>query len=208
MTGPSILAEIFEWIRARVRWLLLRGLLILSQRKKLDGIEVVDAAEEDGERTLERLRGALNVIEKGDPRRYQRLKRDLRRIVLVRAGDPEFASEIGACILRSGYVRESEPAALASTLVHEATHARLCRLGIGYGPALRARVEGICVREQIAFAERIGSVEILDHLRQKLDRPWWTRAQLQERRIVAWRNLGVPEWAVRWYERRTRGAPR
>ena len=106
-----------------------------------------------------------------------------------------------ACVLRSRYVRESDPAAVAVTLVHEATHARLWRRGIRDDPCGRRRMEEICVKEQIAFAERLDNPDILNHLRGKLQRPWWTPAQLHERRITAWRHLGVPDWTLRCYER-------
>jgi hypothetical protein len=48
---------------------------------------------------------------------------------------------------------ETTPANIAATLVHEATHARLDR--IGYAPEKRARVEGLCFRRERAFARRL-----------------------------------------------------
>src|SRR2546427_9194317 len=46
---------------------------------------------------------------------------------------------------------QTSAARLASTLVHEATHARLDRLGFRYAAERRARIEGICFRREIAF---------------------------------------------------------
>lgn len=196
-----MVAELVGGIRSSIRWALLKGLFFLSPRVSLDGLEIVDVAEEDSARMLECLREALRVLERNDPRRYRRLKRDVRRIVVMKVGQPEYAAEVGACLLRSRYVREGGAAEVATTLVHEATHARLSSFGIGYGRTLRARVEAICVKEQIAFAERLGNVDILTHLRGKLQTPWWEPAQLHDRRVAALRELGVPEWALRGYER-------
>lgn len=203
-----MIAQIVDWIRAPIRWALLKGLLILSPRTALNGLEIVDVAEEETEQTIGALSEALQLIDMVDSRRYKRLERDLRRIILMRAGAPEFASEVGACMLRSRYVRENRSAVVATTLVHEATHARLWRSGIRYGPQLRGRVEAVCVGEQIAFAERLGDTEILAYLREKLQRPWWTREQLHERRLAAWRDLGLPEWAIRCFEKATPGRTR
>lgn len=197
----AMLATVVSGIRAPARWILMKVLFLLSPRAAIDGIEVIDVAEDQSKRTLVGVREALQVIQRVDPRRYARLRQDLHRIVVLKAGGPEFAPEVGACLLPSGYVRESNAAAVATTLVHEATHARLWRRGIGYGPDLRGRVERTCVKEQVAFAERLGDVHILSQLREKLQRPWWTPAQLHERRIAAWRQLGVPNWVLRCYER-------
>jgi hypothetical protein len=169
-----------------------------------NGIEVIDVAEEHSDLTLERLAQALRLLQDVDRRRYERFRKNIKRIILVKAGGPEFASELNACVLRSGYLREGSPRAVATTLVHEAAHARLVRAGIGYGLSVRDRVELICVREQIAFAEKLGDEGILDHLRQKLQRPWWTPAQLRERRVEAWERLGVPRWMLRLYQRCSR----
>lgn len=185
-----------ERIQASLRWVVLKTASLLSPRTVIDGIEVIDVAEVDGAGTLDGLRAALSVIADRDPRRFGRLRQDLRRIMLVKAGGPEYASEFDACILRSGYVREGTPAAVATTIVHEAAHARLCRAGIGYGAGIRARVEAACVKEQIAFAERLGDQDILDHLRKKLDEQWWEPSQLRARRVAALRALGVPRCIV------------
>ena len=49
----------------------------------------------------------------------------------------------------------TEPELIASVIVHEATHARLRRHGIGYEEPIRARVEAACIRRQIAFTRRL-----------------------------------------------------
>lgn len=198
-------------IRVALRWVLMQCLFLLSRRVRMDGLEIVDVAGEESERTLQSLCQALQLLKATDARRYQRLKRDLRRIVLFKAGGPEYASEVGACILASRYAREADTGSLASTIVHEATHARLHRRGIGYGLSLRARVEETCVNEQIDFAERLGNPGLLSHLRTKLGRQWWTTDQLHARRLRALYAMAVPRWFIACYERLTgtgrRGPP-
>lgn len=187
-------------IRVPLRWVLLNGLVLISPKNVLDGIKVVDAAGERSDQTIHSLHAALQVISQTDPRRFERLRRDLRRIVLVKAGNPEFASEVGACLITSGYVRQNSPEAVATTIVHEAVHARLHRRGIGYGPTMRSRVEEVCVKEQVAFARRLRNAEIVSLLRQRLDGPLWAPAQRHEDRMAALRKLRIPEWVLRLYD--------
>jgi hypothetical protein len=170
-------------ISVALRWMLLNGLVLISPKNVLDGIKVVDAAGEHSDQTMRSLHEALQVISQTDPRRFERLRRDLRRIVLVKAGNPEFASEAGACLIASGYVRQNSPEAVATTIVHEAVHARLHRRGIGYGPTMRSRVEEVCVREQIAFAERLRNAEIVSLLRQRLNGSLWLQLRGMK---IAW----------------------
>lgn len=47
------------------------------------------------------------------------------------------------------------PAALATVLIHEATHARLSSAGILYTPNLRSEVESICVARELEFVLRL-----------------------------------------------------
>ena len=44
---------------------------------------------------------------------------------------------------------------IASVIVHEATHARMERCGIGYAEDQRARIETVCFRRELAFAVRL-----------------------------------------------------
>ena len=53
----------------------------------------------------------------------------------------------------------SRPELIASVIVHEATHARLMRCGIGYEEELRARVEKVCLRRELAFAAKLPNGE-------------------------------------------------
>jgi hypothetical protein len=46
---------------------------------------------------------------------------------------------------------DAPPEAVASTIVHEAEHARLSRLGYGYTPDLQPRIERICHRAERTF---------------------------------------------------------
>jgi hypothetical protein len=110
-------------------------------------------------RALERLREALSLIKTYDRVRYNRILRDLKRVwsLAVQYSGGGFNARLDACILHPRVVlAENTPTEiLASMIVHEATHARLWRYGIGYPEALRPRIEAICVRRELAFSARL-----------------------------------------------------
>jgi hypothetical protein len=163
------------------------------------------------EEDLARVESALMLIKEHSPVGYARIVRELERIwvALSFAGLGEYKHSLRACILDERYV--ADPATtveqIASTIVHEATHARLERCGIEYDEELRTRIEAICFRRELAFAARLpNSAE----LRQRIERylewypanpDYFSNAKFGERdttgRIEALRHLGVPDWLIR-----------
>jgi hypothetical protein len=59
------------------------------------------------------------------------------------------------CHLSAKFVEDYSAANVAIAIVHEATHARVGQAGIPLYPDLRSRIERRCVREEIAFAQRL-----------------------------------------------------
>lgn len=105
--------------------------------------------------------------------------------------------------LREDYVLDpaTSSADVASTLVHEGTHAWLCRLGFGYEEHRRARIEAICYRSEVAFARRLPNGEtLLPDLDAALalDPALYSAAAQRERDAADLRTLGVPGWLVRF----------
>jgi hypothetical protein len=90
--------------------------------------------------------------------------------------------------------------------VHEATHARLHRRGVGYEEALRARVEAICLRREIAFAAKLpDGKQLRESAKRALElcgsQDYWTNAAFDERfaegSIETAEQLGIPVWLIR-----------
>jgi hypothetical protein len=154
---------------------------------------------------------ALLLVKQHSPLNYARIIRDLERVwvYLLPHGLGEYKPSLKACLLDERYV--ADPATsierIASTIVHEATHARLERYGIGYKEEYRARIEAICFRRELAFAARLpDSAELQQEIGLWLD--WYQAnpdyfhdAQFQERRtggeIEVLRHLGTPDWLIR-----------
>jgi hypothetical protein len=102
---------------------------------------------------------ALSLIRKYAPIRLAQVQRDIASILVI--GDHSIGGsydvETRMCELPFFHVLSEEmtPERLAFTLVHEAQHGRLYRLGFGYQEGNRERIERICTKAARAFARRI-----------------------------------------------------
>ena len=109
-------------------------------RRAVDGIEIVCWNELE----FDRVAAALDLIRKSDPLRYTRLHRDIVRVVVhaLPGNRAQYAANRQAVEIDTRYVRSDTVAIadLASVIVHEATHARLENLGIGYEEQRRPRI--------------------------------------------------------------------
>jgi hypothetical protein len=183
--------------------------LAMSDYRHVDGIWIGNrgSSAED----LTRVEGTLSLIKRHSPLDYARIIRELDRIWvnLSHHGLGEYRHSLKACILDERYV--ADPATtveqIASTIVHEATHARIERYGIKYKEELRTRIEAICFRRELAFAARLPNGA---ELQQRIERylefyqsnpDQFSDAQFQEwdaaGGIEALRYLGTPDWLAR-----------
>lgn len=189
--------------------------LAASTGRELDGLWI-GTMWDDGEPLLRRVEEALALIRQHDARRYACLRRDLSRIwVRLLPGDrANFLAAARACQLDVRFVDDETVsiAELATTIVHEAAHARIDRC-VPYREDLRARIEAACRREELAFARRLPQAgEVLEEARSWLESPppddTWSRAAFRQRREEGvdemFRYLGHSERAIvffRWLRR-------
>ena len=196
--------------------------------KRIDGLRVATWDERaDTELVWRRIEGGLWLIKTYDRLRYDRLHRDLERVwvTLIPYGLGSYNHSINACQLDTRFVlaETTSPEVIASTIVHEATHARLMRCGIGYEEELRSRVEAVCWRREIAFAAKLPNGE---QARERAERyleyysadAHWTDAALRKHQVKGTvellRYLELPEWLKRIFlilyalSRRVRGKER
>jgi len=180
--------------------------LRLSSGRLLDGLWI-GTDEDKSELVLEKVEAALRLIKTRDPRRYDRLRRDLSRIWvrLLAGARGSFNASLSACELDARFVlaEERKPVELASVIVHEATHARIHRAGIRYRAELRHRIEAACFREEAAFARTVPDGESVRERAErwlKAPQEYWSDASLEQEFVEgsaeALRQLGVPRWIV------------
>jgi hypothetical protein len=158
---------------------------------------------------LLRIEEAMLLIKQHSPVQYSRVVRDLARVwvsVLLNRG-AQYRQSVRACVLDERYFDSATPEQLASTIVHEATHARLIDCGIKYEEHIRLRIETVCRRRELAFAARLpNGAELQRKIRHNIEwyaanPEWYSNHQFQERRtrqaVDALRHIDAPEWFIR-----------
>jgi hypothetical protein len=178
-------ARLLEWVELKA-----------YEKRIVDGLLLV--SEKNPEQVVE----ALNLIRNFDPVRYNRLRRDVRRIwvKVIPTGMANFEHSTWTCNLDPRYMKDQPAESIACTIVHEATHARLFRRGIDYEEERRARVEQICLRRELAFASKLpAGADAGEHAKRILEAlPDFSQAAMVEREFTgalrALLHLGTPPW--------------
>ena len=178
--------------------------LWLSKHRQVDGLWI-GTYECEAQPVLQTVETALDLIAAYDRVRYDRLRRDLKRVwVRTLFGDlANFNESADACELDVRFVLDAEPSpeTVASIIVHEATHARLWHRGIGYEAHLRSRVEAVCFRRELAFAKKLPNGKPLRKRAERMldlcaSNDFWTNTAFKERHvegaIEAARYVGLP----------------
>ena len=175
----------------------------LSPSRRVDGLWLGVMGDKDDAHVLRRVEDALKLIKQYDAVRYRRLLRDMDRIWVHVLTGPRgsFNSTLRRCDLDYRFVSKAPAKAIASTIVHEATHARPCVLRFGYPEELRYRIERICMRQQLAFADRLPNGDATrETVERNLTRPPsdWSSENLRKWHLAgeraAARHVGIPDW--------------
>jgi len=183
--------------------------LWFSKGHVVDGIWV-GSFPSDAEPSIQRIEDALRLIERSAPLHYRRIKNNLARIWvnLVPHGAGCYLHSLNACLLDERKVASENTTVewIASAIVHEATHARLEKLGIRYQEAVRQRIERICARRELDFARHLSGVDaLLEEITWRLDQcseenASYTDQTMREKTVQGnaeiLRHLGTPEWVI------------
>lgn len=197
-----MLRRFLSWTIGRavdiVRYVVLQLMIASSARTTVAGFDVADLISRgDSQARFRKLGEALALIESAQPSLMRRVRSSIERIVFLESG-PEYWPRARACILHD--VTNLSATQVALIIVHEATHGRLWRAGIRYGPAVRERVERICVRAELALLPNLPSgANFVEHTRQKLSSEWWSDEQRKERHAEVIADVEAPAWMLRAY---------
>lgn len=188
---------------AALRSALLRVLVLTCPRRQVKGFQVVDAcASGELEFLCSKVHEALLLIETHDPTRFARLRRDLKRFALIAGGGEFYHHGLRAYIMDVPNMKTRSAPELASTIVHEATHARLALAGISTKKENVERIEHICTEAAASFADRTpGGQSLATHLRAQLSTRWWVDDAMRARRLEQLRAAGFPHWILGLYRR-------
>lgn len=186
----------------KVSLYLLRG----ADKKTICNIVVGTLAYKADHQTIifDRVEKALRLIQSYDGKRFAQIQRYIKTIFVF--GDPtaygHWHQELQMCELQENFVRAETTsiAQIASAIVHEATHARLMRLGFGYEEPKRLRIERICFGAERGFARRLPDGEELvkevEESQAYYGEAHFSDAGRREADLEGLRMLGVPKWIV------------
>lgn len=107
---------------------------------------------------------ALELIRRTDPRRFARVERFIKRIVLANWRPLGLYNSVsGVCGLKKLAIPENSDSLAvynyAATLVHEATHGMLDAKRFPGTRMNRDRIEKICINEEVRFLARFPGIE-------------------------------------------------
>ncbi|WP_369721244.1 hypothetical protein AB8Z38_29920 [Bradyrhizobium sp. LLZ17] len=142
-----------------------RFALWVSTSRTVDGLWV-GSTESKPQPGLRRVEAALGLIKDHDPLNYARTINNLERIWvrLIPNALAHYDPLLSACVIDERLVLPETTALerIASTIVHESTHARLERWGINYDDErVRSRIEAICLRRELKFVGKLAHCEQL-----------------------------------------------
>lgn len=176
------------------------ALRVVSYRLRARSVEVVVVSTQGDPAALaSSVVRALDELRALDARRSVQVEHLLRRVIAVEHGDAFYEPALRACCLGPRAL-QLDPVRLASLIVHEATHARLHRLGFRGGPVTRAREEAMCVAESTRFLRRAGRPDWAEQEEARLARevqsgnPWYSEQRLRETAESVMAAHGVPSW--------------
>jgi hypothetical protein len=181
-------------------------MLSWSEGRYLDGLWVGAWRSKSD---VDRVEQALHLIKQTSPVHYNRVTRDLKRVwvYVLRGYGAVYENALNACMIDERYVANSTLERIASTIIHEATHARLEARGIVYEESLRSRIEAICLRRELAFVATLpNNTELHDELVRSVkwcsaDNEWFSDTNFHERdntgAVEALQYLKTPTWLIR-----------
>lgn len=198
--------EISRALRSPIVAVFHRAELSATVAVTVDGIELrcEREAAPTADLVFARVAEALQLIRDNDIVRYSWLRKSLACILITSGAGAAYWPRHRACVLEITSVLQRSAAITALSIVHELTHARVERAGIRYRPALKARIERVCIQEQIRFACRLQAVgwgmeEVLAHYHQAKKQPLRSADERHWAKLRAFEAVEAPKWIVRLY---------
>jgi hypothetical protein len=183
-----------------------------SERRDILGVPVVVPADRrTADAAFAKIAGAFDLLQDHGRGSLEDIRRHTNGVFLwsTAGARGEWHRDARLVVLEETHVFDEGTSArdIASTLVHESTHARLEAKGFAYLPERRERLEKVCFRRQLAFARRLSEPgDLIDQAERQLQcRPGRFTIEAGRQRVVAKLvELGVARWLVYAIERVTR----
>jgi hypothetical protein len=193
----------------RIQRRVIRSVFRRATHRLVHGLTVGVVTESfDAEAALDRVAAGLDLLAYYQPSTVVRLRQDAQGILVwereISIGVASWHYGVKLIIIDARFLCDPETtsANIAAMLVHEATHARLDRLG--YAPEKRAQVEAVCFRRERGFARRLpDSQELLAEIDRQLQRDpsYWADDTHIQRVGDELAKRSVPSWLIRAIQR-------
>lgn len=186
----------------------------IAKRATFAGFEIVDlTVAQDASALFPVVSAALELIDRHDANRLARMRRDVKRIALIRSHGSagEWWPVYGAVALDVEHVKHHRLLSISMTIIHEATHARLAEHAAlaATDRRRRERIERACVAQEIAFARRFPEAsDLILGAKAKLDSRWWEQTSGRDEFDKRLEKANVPRWFRRMLLWVHFGAPR
>jgi hypothetical protein len=121
-----------------------------------------------------------------------------------------YDGSLRACILDERFIllETTTLEEIACAIVHEATHAKLERWGVGYEENERSRIEAVCLRRELNFIAKLPPSEPLREQTERTlewcvsNNDYFSNANFQQRDhegiVETFRHLETPDWLIRF----------
>lgn len=145
------------------------------------------------ERSLAKLERALELLSAHHPTRFRRVTQGVRRIGLVAGGGETYDHTLSCYFANVSLLERRTVTDVVLALVHESTHAMIRRRGVRTSSDNQARIERICVMEEVNVGKQLGlSNDDLRRVADRLESPWWGEEETRKRTAEFLRSLGLP----------------
>ena len=146
-------------LRVRLTFLLERLLRLVSAKHVALGVPTYLAIVDHDELATakEQLNLSVALIARYEPRKYERLKRDLRGILVhpfAAIPRAQYNRLTRYCELTPSLVLTHDIVTIACAIIHEGTHARFRRVR-AHDPGRRLEVERVSLSQEILFLEQL-----------------------------------------------------
>lgn len=195
MSGPgAMMKRVVLAFFPRVQAAAIRLSIRVGERRVAHGLTLVDLTQQQEAGPLfAAVEEALRIIAEHDPARLRRMRGDVKHIAIMHTADSagEWWRLPGVMVLAFSHIQRAMPLSLAMTIVHEATHARIDRMGAIETD--KEREERFCVAQEIVFARRVpGSERLIECAPRKLETEYWKQTGTREYQARRLKALGTP----------------
>jgi hypothetical protein len=172
-------------------WLVTAGRRV----ERVGSFDVIVGTEQRPTEAIASLERGIALLERGSGVPARRVRRACSRILLRGRGFPRYWHLPRVIVLGAEELRGASNGWVALTLVHEATHARLHRLGLTARRFGIDRIERTCVRRERWLASTFpGTFDWVGFVDQRAHGGAWSRAVARRRFRDDLLGRGVPGW--------------